>query len=98
MPTSASQAITMHWLASMKRFSIAGESGYRVALRRRGGSWCGSGRFGLGGLCRRLSPCTVRYVDQRIRNLRSRMREIRTSGSVGAPGRQRLGATRLLTA
>jgi len=33
---------------------------------------------------------------QRIRDLRSRMREFRTSGSVGDPGGQPLGSTRRL--
>ena len=40
------------------------------------------------------SPSTLSIVVQRTRDLKSRMRESRTSGSVGAPGGRLPGATR----
>ena len=40
------------------------------------------------------SPSTLPIVVQRTRDLKSRMRELRTSGSVGAPGGRLPGATR----
>jgi hypothetical protein len=45
-------------------------------------------------LCRRHASYTQFCRAQRTRDLTNGMREIRTSGSVGAPGRQRPGATR----
>jgi hypothetical protein len=45
----------------------------------------------------KAGPAPGEHQGSRSHDLTSRMREIRTSGSVGAPGEQSSGATRLLT-
>src|SRR5438445_5586569 len=89
-----SSATTSRWLASISRYGGLGGSGSIAAPARLACRGRASGVSGSATHFRRRWSVTGTGFAQRIRDLTSRMRESRMSGSVGGPGGQPPGPTR----